>query len=244
MITYTKVFKKFRTLKREKKTVLNNFDLTVDNGEIFGLLGPNGAGKSTAIKLLLDFIRPDSGTIQINNIPATSARARNNLGYLPENPYFYSHLTAWETLRFCGRTSGLEKTTIEHEGTRLLERLRLTHAAKQPIRTYSKGMTQRLGLAVALLHNPELLIFDEPMSGLDPVGRRLVADLINDLKNQGKTVFMCSHILSDIETMCNRIGVIHQSSLRYCGSIDTLLADHKDLETAFLSIIGETREDA
>lgn len=235
-INYIDVRKNFGNHKKVLN-VLVDLNLKIECGEVYGLLGPNGAGKSTAIKLLLDLIRPDSGTIHIRGVSAREPSSRFPLGYLPENPYFYNHLSGWDTLFFCGQASGLTKKAIRTRGEELFTVLRLIEAADRPVNTYSKGMTQRLGLASAMVHDPDILVLDEPMSGLDPIGRHLVANLIEDLKNQGKTIFMCSHILGDIERLCDRVGIIHKAQLQFDGSVQELLTVHTDIEQAFLSII-------
>ncbi len=241
-IAYKAVYKQYKN-GRKRSTVLTDFSLAVDGGEFYGLLGPNGAGKSTAIKLLLDLIRPDRGTIQIREVGTNSPLARKPLGYLPENPYFYHHLSGWDTLFFCGQASGLSKKEVRDRGEELFTVLNLNEAANRPVRAYSKGMTQRLGLAAALIHNPDILVLDEPMSGLDPLGRHLVATLLEDLKNRGKTIFMCSHILSDIERLCDRIGIIHRTRLCFNGFVNELLQGHADLEAAFLEVINGQQGD-
>jgi len=219
------------------KTALEGFTLTVEPGEVFGFLGPNGAGKSTAIKLLLNFIRPDAGELTIKGRPVQESAVRRGIGYLPENPCFYDHLTAAELLRFGGRASGLDRATINKRTDELLTRLNLVNVKHQPIRTYSKGMTQRIGLALALIHDPEILILDEPMSGLDPLGRRLVADLIMELRKAGKTVFFSSHIMSDIEELCDRIGIIHKGILLFSGPLQEFVGKQAGLEKAFIDLI-------
>jgi ABC-2 type transport system ATP-binding protein len=214
-------------------------DLKIESGEVFGFLGPNGAGKSTVIKILMDFIRPSSGTAKINGISARDPKTRRAVGYLPENPFFYDHLTAEEVITFGGKAAHMEKKHLYNRIDELLDRLKLSHAKKQRLRTYSKGMVQRTGLALALIHNPEICILDEPMSGLDPLGRRLVADLIVDMRNKGQTVFFSSHILSDIEKICDRVGILNRGRLLYCGDLKNLLPANKSLEDIFVQIIEE-----
>ena len=218
-------------------TVISGLDLEIKKGESFGFLGPNGAGKSTVIKILMDFIRYDSGTITINGKNVSSPSVRKHIGYLPEQPLFYDHLTAEEVLRFGGRIADIPKDLLEHRINDILERLMLSHAKKKPIRTYSKGMTQRTGLALALIHDPEICILDEPMSGLDPMGRKLVTDFILDMRTSGKTVFFSSHILSDVERLCDRIGVLNRGKLLFCGPIKKLTADTNDIEQSFINLI-------
>ena len=227
---------------KAKKRVIEDLNLEIKKGEVFGFLGPNGAGKSTVIKILLDFIRPDSGSVTIKELPVNEPMVRKFIGYLPENPFFYDHLTAEETLKFGGKAANMEKGVLEERIDQLLTRLNLFHVKKQPIRTYSKGMVQRLGLALALIHEPEICILDEPMSGLDPLGRRLVADLILDMRKMGKTVFFSSHILSDIESLCDRIGILNEGKLLFCGPLEDFVEESKGLEAAFIKIIETDRK--
>lgn len=241
-ISYEAVHKKYRT-GHKQRTVLESLTLSVASGEFYGLLGPNGAGKSTSIKLLLDLIRPDSGSISIRGLSNRQPPARRPIGYLPENPYFYHYLSGWDTLLFCGQASGMEKRQVRERGAELLEVLELTEAASRPVRSFSKGMSQRLGLAAALVHDPDILILDEPMSGLDPLGRHLVATLLGDLKKRGKTIFMSSHILSDIERLCDQVGIVYKSKLCFHGSVHELMQGHADLEAAFLAVVQKREEE-
>ena len=241
-ISYTAVRKQYRG-GRKRRLVLDNLTLSVESGEFYGLLGPNGAGKSTSIKLLLDLIRPDSGTITIRDLPAGRPAAREPIGYLPENPYFYHHLSGWNTLYFCGQASGMDRKAVRERGEELFRTLKLSEAASRPVRSYSKGQTQRLGLAAALVHDPDILILDEPMSGLDPLGRHLVATLLGDLKKRGKTIFMSSHILSDIERLCDRVGIIYKTRLCFHGPVEELTRGHSDLEAAFLDVVRKRDEE-
>ena len=229
--------KKYRKGLRYGKPAVDSLSLDIKNGEVFGFLGPNGAGKSTVIKILMDFIRPTSGTARINGTCASDASGRRAVGYLPENPFFYDHLTAEEILAFGGKAAHMEKKHLSSRIDELLERLKLTHARKQRLRTYSKGMVQRTGLALALIHDPEICILDEPMSGLDPLGRRLVADLIVDMRNGGKTVFFSSHILSDIERVCDRVGILNRGRLLYCGDLKHVVPENEKLEDFFVHLI-------
>lgn len=223
----------------KSRLAVDSLNISLNRGEVFGFLGPNGAGKSTVIKILMNFIRQSSGSAMINGIPVSEPMVRKAVGYLPENPYFYDHLTAEEVLTFGGKAAGLNKQTIEVRIDELLERMKLLHVKKQKLRTYSKGMVQRAGLALALIHQPEICILDEPMSGLDPLGRRLVADLILDMRRNGQTVFFSSHILSDIEKLCDRVGILNRGRLLYCGGIKELTSDEGGLEQAFIAIIEE-----
>jgi ABC-2 type transport system ATP-binding protein len=222
---------------RSKIPAIDNLNLEIQKGEVFGFLGPNGAGKSTVIKILLDFIRPTSGTVTIKGMPVSNPKVREVIGYLPENPLFYDHLTGLEILRFGGKATHMEKGVLEEKAVQLLDRLKLSNAKNRLIRTYSKGMVQRAGLSLALIHDPEICILDEPMSGLDPLGRRLVTDLILDMRKNGKTVFFSSHILSDIENLCDRVGILNKGKLIFCGTIKELSGGDKSLEEAFIRLI-------
>lgn len=213
---------------------LEGLDLEIPKGEVFGFLGPNGAGKSTAIKILLNLIFADSGSASILGKDVGTVDVRRFVGYLPENPYFYDHLTAEELLWFGGRTSGLDKNEIRTRSESLLQTVNLSVARKRPLRTYSKGMVQRAGLALALIHDPQVVILDEPMSGLDPIGRKMVGDLIVDLKERGKTVFFSSHILTDIERFCDRVGIIIDGKLKLVDRLRNLVSGTATLEDVFL----------
>jgi len=235
MIRIMGVSKTFREgLRGRKVQALDDLTLKVQQGEVFGFLGPNGAGKSTAIKTLINLIRPDLGTATIMGKDATDQRVRRHVGYLPENPYFYDYLTAEELLWFGGRACGMPKKLIRERSIDLLNKVDLGQSKGRQIRTFSKGMVQRAGLALALIHDPELLILDEPMSGLDPLGRKMVVDLIVELKAAGKTVFFSSHILSDIERLCDRVGIIVGGRLRLVDEVTPLLADGSSLEDIFM----------
>jgi ABC-2 type transport system ATP-binding protein len=206
--------KTYRSKKFALVEALKDLDLKVGKGEVFGFLGPNGAGKSTTIKILTGQIRPTAGSAQLAGQNVADFRCRRDLGYLPENPVFYDYLTATEYLTFVGRAAGMSGCAIRQRTQAVLEQLDLQHAAKRPMRGFSKGMVQRLGLAQTLLHEPQVFILDEPMSGLDPVGRALVKQMIKDLKQQGKTVFFSTHITADVEEICDRVGVIVKGQLR------------------------------
>jgi len=192
---------------------VNDLSLNVSHGTVYGLVGPNGAGKSTTIRLLLGLIRPDSGSILFSGKLLKESTVQSEIGYLPENPYLYDHLTLAELLNFCGQTSALSISDTHERGQVLMAKLNLLEVQKRPLRTFSKGMLQRAGICFALLHDPSVVILDEPMSGLDPIGRKMVFDLIVELKQQGKTIFFCSHILNDVERLCDQIGLMNNGRL-------------------------------
>jgi len=235
MIKFEGITKEFKEgVASRRITALSELSLDIPEGQIFGFLGPNGAGKSTAIKVLLNLIFPDRGRAAIMNMDVADKDIRRFVGYLPENPYFYDYLTAEELLWFGGRSSGMEKDVIQRRSELLLDKVRLLEARKRPLRTYSKGMVQRAGLALALIHDPKVVILDEPMSGLDPIGRKMVADIIIELKAEGKTVFFSSHILSDIERFCDRFGIIAGGRLLHTAFVADVLNAGKILEDVFL----------
>ena len=204
-------------------TVLRDLSLEVHAGETFGYLGPNGAGKSTTIKLLLGLIQPTAGSGQVLGYTLGDASARTRIGFLPENPSFYEYLTGHEFLTYCGRLLGVPRGVLRDQAPALLEEVGLGRAARQQIRKFSKGMVQRLGLAQALLGDPKLLILDEPMSGLDPIGRKEVRDLILRQRAAGRTVFFSTHILPDVEMICDRVGILVGGRLVKTGSMLELL---------------------
>ena len=198
---------------RHKKFALQDVSFSVSSGEVFGIIGPNGAGKSTILKILMGFIRSDRGAAYIGGNIVGSVASRRQVGYLPENPSLYSNLTITEHLEFACR---LEPSFIQNNSDRipsLIKKVALSDAANVPIKKFSKGMTQRAALAYALIAEPQILILDEPMSGLDPLGRQLVIDIINECNQQGITILFCSHILTDVERICHRIAVMNKSRL-------------------------------
>jgi ABC-2 type transport system ATP-binding protein len=205
-------------IARKSFHALKGIDLQVKRGEVFGLLGPNGAGKTTLIKTLLGIVRRSSGEAFLLGEAAGTREARRKIGYLPENLTFPAHHTATRALRFYGRLSQLSEPTIRQRSAELLELVGLAGRERELARTYSKGMRQRLGLAQAMLHEPELLILDEPTDGLDPVGRSEIRKLINGLKDQGKTVFLNSHILQEVELVCDRVAILAGGQLRGVGT--------------------------
>lgn len=208
-----------------KVDALKDLTLDIEKGEIFGFLGPNGAGKSTTIKLLMGLLHPSSGNANIMGKDIASTDARRHVGYLPENPAFYDYLSAEEYLHFVGKTFSMPVSQLREKTEDLLRRLELWDARKRLIRTYSKGMVQRVGLAQVLLHEPQVYILDEPMSGLDPLGRALVKDLILDLKARGKCVFFSTHIIADVETICDRVGIILRGELRSVERVETIMTE-------------------
>jgi ABC-2 type transport system ATP-binding protein len=203
--------------------VLRGITLTVGRGESYGFLGVNGAGKTTTIKCLLGLITPDSGTITADGTPLTS-KARNRIGFLPENPYFYDYLTAGEYLAFVGSLLSLPRRESCRRADELLRRVSLGNVGSLKLRKFSKGMIQRIGLAAALLGDPELLILDEPFSGLDPIGRKELRDLLLECRSRGKTVFFSSHILQDMELIVDRVGIIHQGQTTREGKLSDLIS--------------------
>jgi ABC-2 type transport system ATP-binding protein len=203
--------------------VLHGISFGVREGEIFGFVGPNGAGKTTTLKILMGLIRPSGGQARVLGHDVRETAFRRHVGFLPENPYFYDFLTGSEFLHFYARVSGVPRKAREARVATLLAWVGLAHAANRRLRTYSKGMLQRVGIAQALVHDPAVVFLDEPMSGLDPLGRKEIRDLILRLHAEGKTVFMNTHILSDVEMLCDRVAIIVKGAIRYEGSVDGVL---------------------
>ncbi|CAI4033184.1 ABC transporter ATP-binding protein [Nitrospira tepida] len=209
---------------------LANLSLSVPQGEIFGFLGPNGAGKTTTLKILLGLMRTTSGKATVLGKPAGDVQTRAKIGFLPEAPYFYDYLTAEEFLGFYGQLAGLSRSSIHRRVTELIELVGLCEARTRQLCKFSKGMLQRVGLAQALIHDPELVILDEPMSGLDPVGRKHVRDVILGLRERGKTIFFSSHIIADVEVMCDRVGIVVKGRMLTSGRIDELV-NHQNTQS-------------
>ena len=209
-------------LRKRPKRALQPLHLKVEEGEIFGFLGPNGAGKTTTLKILMGLVFPTAGSARILGREWTDPEVKAQIGFLPEQPYFYDYLTAHELLDYYGQLSGVPGKDRRHRVEEVLQRVGLTDVKGVQLRKFSKGMLQRAGIAQAILHNPKLVFFDEPMSGLDPLGRREVRDLMEQLKQEGKTVFFSTHILSDAEALCDRVAIIHKGELRGVGAVEDL----------------------
>jgi len=222
-----------------KKVAVKDLSLNVRAGEVFGFLGPNGAGKTTTMNVLLGFVNPTAGAAYLFGVNVREPIARQRIGYLPELTYYYKFLTAEELLRFYAKIFRVPKAQAEARIDQLLKLVELDHARKRPIKTYSKGMQQRVGLAQALINDPDLLILDEPTSGLDPLGRMKVREIIQRLKNEGKTVLFSSHELGEVETICDRVAIINQGELKVEGRVSELIQKYQtNLEQIFLQIIG------
>ncbi len=202
---------------------VRGISLSVERGEIYGFLGPNGAGKTTTIKMLMGLVHPSGGQGEVLGMPLGNRAARAKLGFLPEHPYFYEHLKPMEFLDFYGRLFSIDARERKKRARALIDRVGLGHAMDRPLRKFSKGMVQRLGLAQALINNPELVVLDEPLSGLDPMGRKDVRDIIFELKARGTTVFFSSHILQDVEMICDRVAIVVRGKLRREGGLESLL---------------------
>jgi len=208
--------------RKRPKLALRPLNLSVEEGEIFGFLGPNGAGKTTTLKILMGLVLPTAGNAKILGMELDDPRMKAQIGFLPEQPYFYDYLTGRELLRYYGRLSGVESAQLKGKVEAVLQRVGLKDAGNVQLRKYSKGMLQRAGIAQAILHEPKVVFLDEPMSGLDPMGRREVRNLIEELKGEGKTVFFSTHILSDAEALCDRVAIIHLGELRGVGAVAAL----------------------
>jgi ABC-2 type transport system ATP-binding protein len=208
--------------RKRPKCALHPLQLTVEDGEIFGFLGPNGAGKTTTLKLLMGLVFPTAGSARILGREWTDPEVKAQVGFLPEQPYFYDYLTAHELLEYYGQLSGVPAKQRKQRVEQTLHHVGLRDVQGVQLRKFSKGMLQRVGIGQAILHDPKLVFFDEPMSGLDPMGRREVRDLMEQLKHQGKTVFFSTHILSDAEALCDRVAIIHKGELRGVGAVEDL----------------------
>src|SRR5713101_2768796 len=210
-------------LHRQSIVAVRDLDLRVEPGEVYGLLGPNGSGKSTTLKIILGLVSPSRGRTEIFGRDSRLVKSREAVGFLPENPYFYKYLSGEETLRFFGRLCGLRGSQLQKRIDELLELVGLTNARYRRLGTYSKGMLQRIGLAQALIHEPKLVVLDEPTAGVDPAGSRQIRDLIVDLKRRGVTVLLSSHLLSHVQEICDRVGILAKGILAREGRLEELI---------------------
>jgi ABC-2 type transport system ATP-binding protein len=228
-----------REIGQSVKQAVKGLNLAVYPGEVFGFLGPNGAGKTTTMNVLLGFVNATAGAAYLFGVDVREPIARQRIGYLPELTYYYKFLSAEEILRFYGKIFRIPAAQLDERIDSILKLVELEHARQRPIRTYSKGMQQRVGLAQALINNPDLLVLDEPTSGLDPIGRMKVRQIIQRLKNEGKTVFFSSHELGEVETICDRVAILNQGELKAEGRVDDLVRQYQctNLEQVFLKII-------
>lgn len=237
----TKIYRDF--WGRQKVRALNALDLEIRKGEIFGLLGPNGSGKSTTIKLLLGLLFPTSGRAMVFGKNANEVTKNERIGYLPEESYLYKFLTAEETLDFYGRLFDMPAKVRKERVQDLIQQVGLGHAKRRQLKEYSKGMTRRIGLAQALINDPELILLDEPTSGLDPLGVREMKDMIVKLRDQGKTIIMCSHLLADVQDVCDRIAVLFQGDLKELGRVDSLLQVSDETQVRAKNLPESAREE-
>jgi len=248
MINISKVTKKYG-----KTIIVDNLSLKINDGTVFGFLGPNGAGKTTTIKMLVGLNKPDTGEIKINKYVASSIQSKQTSGYMPEDPYFYDHLTGYEFLEFClslssdyrskPQVENSDSSRISSNGiiTKMLETVGLSEAKNKMINTYSKGMKQRLGLAQAIIHKPKYIFLDEPLDGLDPIGRNDFKNILRGMKKQGSTIFLNSHILSDVEELCDEIGILNHGKLLYTGKVSEF-CKRGELEKRFVELINNKQE--
>jgi ABC-2 type transport system ATP-binding protein len=233
--------------KKHPVRALDNLNLQVHKGEIFGFLGPNGAGKSTTLKILMHLLHPTSGKARILGQPIDSVSMHKSIGFLPENPYFYDYLTPEELLTYVGRLFGFSSSVLTQKVETLLKRVGLAGSRKLQLRKFSKGMVQRIGIAQAIINDPEVVFLDEPMSGLDPLGRMEVRQIITSLKAQGVTVFFSSHILPDVEAICDRVAILNKGKLQQVGALEEILKVGIEGHEAILSkwsvpVLSELRE--
>jgi ABC-2 type transport system ATP-binding protein len=224
--------------KKRPVRALDRLNLSVERGEVFGFLGPNGAGKTTTLKLLMNLIRPTSGSARILGEPVASVPFRQRIGYLPENPYFYDYLTAEELLLYVGKLFGMQRQVLNQKVRTVLESVGLNEARGTQLRKFSKGMIQRIGLAQAMINDPEVVFLDEPMSGLDPLGRREVRQAIHGLKRKGVTVFFSSHILPDVEALCDRVAILNRGRLQQVGALHEILKVRIEAHEIVLAGVG------
>lgn len=240
----TKTYRYGHFFHRRSRKALHDLSLELSAGEVFGYLGPNGSGKTTTLKILMGLVSPDQGEASILGLPFTEMGWRQQVGFLPENPHLYDYLTLAEYLDYVGRLFGLSSGLRRERAQQLLRELDLARSAHLPLRRFSKGMTQRAGLAQALMNDPEMVFLDEPMSGLDPLGRRRVRDLILGLKARGKTVFFSTHVLSDAESLCDRVGVLRSGHLLAVGRLNEILRVDVTHHEVLVSGLETTQLDA
>jgi ABC-2 type transport system ATP-binding protein len=241
LIRVEALHKEFRLgLLRTRVTAVRGVSFTVERGDIFGFLGPNGAGKTTTIKMLTGLIAPTGGSATIFGERVPSPRARGRVGFLPENPYIYPYLTPTEFVELCARLSGLSRSAARARARTVLDQVGILYASDRPVGRLSKGMLQRTGLAAALVADPELLILDEPMSGLDPVGRKEVRDLIVDERRRGRTIFFSTHILNDVETLCDRVTILRRGEVVVSGRLEELL--NREVRRTDIVLLGASEE--
>jgi len=241
MITCEHLYKTYPEQLGEKaKQALKGISFSLTEGQTLGLVGANGAGKSTCIRILMDFMRPTTGSVRILGQSPKHPELRQHIGYLPEIASFPPSLSCMDLLEFAGKTSGMDKKDIDHRSQELLQRLKLYDERKRLLRTFSKGMQQRASFAMALIHNPKLLILDEPMSGLDPLGRAEIVNLIQELKQEGKSILFCSHLLNDVERIADDILILHHGEVLRHGSIQNLVTEaNTSLEEVFLQTLRD-----
>lgn len=237
-VELSKIFKDF--WGRPKVKAVDRINIEIKKGEVYGLLGPNGSGKSTTLKMMLGLLFPTKGKITIFDKPVTNVKVKEKIGFLPEESYLYGYLTARETLKFYGNLFNISSSAIDKRADALLEMVGLGKAAKRSVKEFSKGMARRLGLAQALINDPELIFLDEPTSGLDPIGTRQIKDMIIDLKNKGKTILLCSHLLADVEDVCDRISILYGGKIRVEGQVGELLKKEDSIQINLPELKPET----
>ncbi len=237
VIKVKKFLKEYKQ-KRRKIRAVDEISFTVEKGKIYGFLGPNGAGKTTTIKAMMGLIRPTQGHITINGIEASRPEARKSLGFLPENPTFPEAITGWELLKFSARMHETDENQIHFRASELLKRLSMEDAVDKPVRKYSKGMVQKIGFASVLIHDPDVLVLDEPMSGLDPIGRFTFKEILKECRKRGKTIFFSSHIIPDVEDLCDRVIVINKGKVIATLDMETI----RTMSTSSYEIVFKTPE--
>lgn len=246
MVEFNEVSKAYtKEIGKLRPIALSNVSFTVQKGETLGLIGANGAGKSTCIRLIMDFIRPTEGALKLMSLPPEAPYVRKNVGYLPEVANFPANLTVHDLLKFTASACGVSKDLFKDRSKELLKLLELWEVRKSPLRTYSKGMQQRANFCIALINDPDLLILDEPMSGLDPMGRKKIIDLITDLKERGKTILFCSHILEDVDRLVDTVLLLHKGKKLFYGNFSELAAAESKttLADAFVSRVQREEND-